>query len=101
MMLAEVSEKLAVAERRFSQGMPSEKVNAAAKLSFLRRQKGMIEDRVKGIDAAPWIADVRRQARRTGPNSAATGDAKPPQTAVSTGIAPQCREVPCWAGSER
>ena len=53
MMLAELNEKLAQSERQLSQGTPSEKVNAAGELSFLRRQKETIEDRVKEIDAAP------------------------------------------------
>ena len=53
MMLAEVNEKLAESERQLSQGTPSEMVNAAGELSFLRRQKETIEDRVKEIDAAP------------------------------------------------
>lgn len=53
MMLAEVNQKLADAERQLSRGTPREKVNAAGELSFLRRQKETIEDRVKEIDAAP------------------------------------------------
>lgn len=53
MMLAEVNQKLADAEQQLSRGTPSEKVNAAGELSFLRRQKETIEDRVKEIDAVP------------------------------------------------
>jgi DNA polymerase/3'-5' exonuclease PolX len=53
MMLAEVNEQLAEAERRLSSGTPIEKVKAAGELSFLRRQKETIADRVKEIDAAP------------------------------------------------
>jgi len=52
MMLADVNERLAEAERQLSRGTPSEKVNAAGELSFLQRQKETIEDRVKEIDAA-------------------------------------------------
>jgi len=53
MMLADVNEKLAEAEIQLSRGSPIEKVKAAGELSFLRRQREMIEDRVKEIDAAP------------------------------------------------
>ena len=53
MMLADVNERLAKAERQLSRGTPSAKVNAAGELSFLRRQKETIDDRMKEIDAAP------------------------------------------------
>ena len=53
MMLADVNERLAAAERQLSRGTPSEKVRAAGELSFLRRQRETIEDRVKEIDGAP------------------------------------------------
>jgi hypothetical protein len=53
MMLAEVNESLAEAERQLSRGTPSEKVKAAGELNFLRRQKETIEDRVKEVDDAP------------------------------------------------
>jgi len=52
MMLADVNEKLAEAEGQLLRGTPSEKVKAAGELSFLRRQKETIEERVKEIDAA-------------------------------------------------
>jgi len=53
MMLAEVNERLAEAERQLAKGTYREKVNAAGELSFLRRQREMVEDRMKEVDAAP------------------------------------------------
>ena len=55
-MLADVNLRLAEAQHRLAQGTDLEKVTAAGKLSFLRKQRDMVQERLAEVDAAPTDA---------------------------------------------
>jgi hypothetical protein len=56
MMLSDVEGQLTEAAQRLAKGTLRQKVDAAGELAFLRRQKEMIETRLKQVDAAPPAA---------------------------------------------
>ena len=66
MMLGHVSEQLADAERQLAAGGAREKVEAAGELVLLRRQKQMIEERLRDITShwtqpEDWFSLMREE----------------------------------------
>ena len=52
-MLGDVNLRLAEAQHRLTHGSDREKVAAAGELSFLRKQRDMVQERLAEVDAAP------------------------------------------------
>ena len=57
-MLRQANEHIAEAEAKFASGDMREKVDAAGELSFLKRQKATVEERLREIDAQPQATET-------------------------------------------
>jgi hypothetical protein len=61
MMLSQSNEHIAEAEAKLATGGFREKVGAAGELSFLKRQKATVEQRLNEIDAQPDATETLLQ----------------------------------------
>jgi hypothetical protein len=58
LMLADADQKFALAEADLAKGDARKKVKAAGELTFLKRQKEELEQRLKEIDASPAASET-------------------------------------------